>query len=68
MTTITIDPCLDEYMGDCEGEVEYRIPMSPTGKSFPRCEKHFSERLDTQERISKDYGVPMFYEMGPEDY
>lgn len=62
MSTIIIDPCLDSYLGDCEGEVEYRIPMSPTGKSFPRCEKHFSMRLDRQEEISQRYGIPMYYD------
>lgn len=66
--TITIEPCLDNYLSDCEGEVEYRIPMSPTGRSFPRCEKHFSERLDRQEQISQRYNVPMFYDGGPVDY
>lgn len=60
--TLTILPCLDERLGGCEGEVEYRLPMSPTGKSFPRCEKHFSYRLDRQEQISRRYDIPMFYE------
>jgi hypothetical protein len=61
MTVIDIEPCLDEYRGGCEGEVEYRIPMSPTGKWFPRCEKHFDDRVKEQERISKTYGTRMFY-------
>ena len=53
--------CLDSHMGDCEGMVEYRPAMSPSGKSFPRCAGHFEARLVTQERLSRDYGVPMFY-------
>lgn len=59
-----LDPedCLDFHLGDCEGEVEYRIPMSPSGKSFPRCEKHMSDRWATQERLTRDYGVPLTYD------
>lgn len=61
MTVLDIEPCLDEWRGGCEGEVEYRIPMSPTGKWYPRCEKHFNERLDTQERLSRTYGTRLHY-------
>lgn len=61
MDTINIDPCLDERLGGCEGEVEYRIPMSPTGRSFPRCEKHFQDRLDTQDRLAREYGIQRYY-------
>ena len=42
---------------DCEGDCEYRMPLSGSGKSFPRCDLHWSERLDTQERLRRDYGV-----------
>jgi hypothetical protein len=41
--------------GRCRGQVEYRMPLSGTGRSFPRCDKHWSDRLDTQERINRDY-------------
>lgn len=54
--------CLDSYMGDCEGAVEYRIPMSGSGRSFPRCDHHMSIRWATQERLSRDYGVPLVYD------
>lgn len=47
--------CLDDYYGDCEGGVELRYPMSPTGKWFPRCEKHFAERLRRQDEINRRY-------------
>ena len=39
----------------CEGPVEYRFPLSGTGKSFPRCDRHWSERLDVQRGIDERY-------------
>lgn len=54
--TLPAEDCLNHGV-DCEGPVEYRMPMSGTGRSFPRCEAHFSERLDTQMRLRRDYGV-----------
>lgn len=44
-----------EYGDRCDGLVEYRYPLSGTGKSFARCDFHWSERLDAQERISERY-------------
>jgi hypothetical protein len=38
--------CLDNLKGGCAGAVEYRSPTSPTGKSFPRCDAHWSAHLD----------------------
>jgi hypothetical protein len=50
--------CLDDYGdGTCEGAVEYRMPLSGTGMSFPRCEKHWKERLETQQGINERYPV-----------
>ena len=50
------DPyCLDKHKGDCQGEVEYRYPLSATGKPFPRCDHHWDERLVEQERINDRY-------------
>ena len=46
--------CLDGPE-DCAGEVEYRMPLSGTGQSFPRCEKHWAERLDRQAEIDRRY-------------
>ena len=54
--------CLDYNPDECEGLVEYRMPMSGTGRSFARCGFHFDVRMDMQQRISRDYGVPMFYD------
>ena len=39
----------------CEGAVEYRMPLSGTGKSFPRCDKHWAERLDLQYKLNERY-------------
>lgn len=47
--------CLDRRKGDCEGDVEFRMPLSGTGKSFPRCDKHWEDRLEEQERINERY-------------
>lgn len=57
---VEVEPCLDGPV-DCDGEVEYRPAMSPTGKWFPRCDKHFAERLDRQRDIVSRYGGSIFY-------
>lgn len=41
---------------NCQGPVEYRLPLSGTGRAFPRCEFHWEKRLDEQERINRRYG------------
>jgi hypothetical protein len=48
--------CLDEYKGGCSGEVELRMPLSGTGVPFPRCDRHWDERLVEQDRINVTYG------------
>lgn len=48
--------CLDEGMeGDCDGPVEYRMALSGTGISYPRCEKHWDARLIRQDEINARY-------------
>jgi len=48
--------CLDDYgEGTCRGPVEYRMPLSGTGRAFPRCEAHWEERLGVQEGINRRY-------------
>lgn len=47
--------CLDSSQGACAGEVEYRFPLSATGRSFPRCDKHWAARLEVQEGINRRY-------------
>lgn len=46
--------CL-EHGADCRGAVEYRMALSGTGRSFPRCEQHWSLRVEEQQRISERY-------------
>ena len=46
--------CLDGPDG-CEGKIEYRMALSGTGTPFPRCDKHWGERLDKQEEWDRDY-------------
>lgn len=55
--------CLDDGRAEspCAGEVALREPMSPTRIPYPRCEKHYEERLKEQRRIVRTYGGRMFY-------
>lgn len=54
--------CLDGPDG-CTGNVEYRMALSGTGRSFPRCDKHWEERVHTQEKIDERYP-----QMQPSDF
>ena len=40
---------------DCKGAVEYRMPLSGSGKSFPRCDFHWEKRLEVQDEINEKY-------------
>jgi hypothetical protein len=51
---LTHDDCLDGPEG-CRGKVEYRMALSASGRPFPRCTLHWEKRLDTQERLDRDY-------------
>lgn len=58
--SVTFEEALDaseclNYGDDCQGTVDYRTPLSGTGKSFPRCDGHWSERLDRQAEIDRRY-------------
>jgi hypothetical protein len=44
--------------GECSGLVEYRDALSATGRSFPRCDRHWGARLVEQDRITSLYGHP----------
>lgn len=46
--------CLDGPE-DCSGPVRYRMALSGSGRSFPRCRWHWAERLDYQAGISARY-------------
>jgi len=48
------EDCLDGPEG-CSGAVEYRMPLSGTGRSFPRCEGHWDARLERQQEINERY-------------
>lgn len=47
--------CLDSYYDECAGRIEYRYALSGTGRSFPRCDKHWDERLRIQDDINRRY-------------
>ena len=40
--------CLDGPE-NCAGAVEFRMALSPSGVSFPRCDRHWQLRLDKEE-------------------
>lgn len=39
----------------CSGRVEYRMALSGTGTPYPRCDNHWSDRLDLEQRLRRDY-------------
>ena len=51
--------CLDDRgEASCDGQIEYRDALSGTGRRFPRCDRHWSKRLEEQDRINSEYGSP----------
>lgn len=40
---------------ECEGDVEYRMALSGTGQSYPRCEKHWFDRVEFQRDLAMRY-------------
>jgi hypothetical protein len=50
---LTHEDCIDG--GEHSGTVEYRMPLSGTGESFPRCAGHWNDRLDLEDRLRRDY-------------
>lgn len=48
--------CLNSHEGGCDGPVEYRMSTSPTGRSFPRCDSHWSAHLERVQEIRNRYG------------
>lgn len=48
--------CLNSHEDGCEGAVEYRMSTSPTGRSFPRCDKHWTVHLERVRGIQQRYG------------
>lgn len=61
MTTLE---CLDEGgRTSCSGPIEYRMALSATGISYPRCERHWLKRLEVQDGINERYPV-----LPPDDF
>jgi hypothetical protein len=58
MTDSPLECLGDRGDGSCEGPILYRDALSGTGRRFPRCDRHWSERLDEQDRIVSEYGHP----------
>lgn len=58
---LAFEDCLDNPRGggdvadQCDGAVEYRYPLSGTGRSFVRCDRHWEDRLAIQEGINRRY-------------
>lgn len=40
---------------ECTGTVEYRAPLSGSGRAFPRCDKHWEERIDLENDVRRRY-------------
>ena len=50
------EDCLN-FNSHCDGAVEYRMGLSATGVSFPRCDYHWEQRLELQDGINRRYPV-----------
>lgn len=61
MTTMQHDEqleCINNGGEDqCQGPVEYRHPLSASGRPFPRCDKHWADRLDLEHGLQERYPV-----------
>lgn len=58
--------CLDGPEG-CKGTVEFRMALSSTGRSFPRCLTHWELRLEAQEGINQRYPQHQPADFDPSD-
>jgi hypothetical protein len=47
--------CLEAHTDACRGPVELRMPLSGTGRSFPRCTFHWERRLDLEDELNERY-------------
>lgn len=54
---LTHEDCLESGREDdpCKGATEYRMALSGTGRSFPRCDHHWDKRLKIQDEINQRY-------------
>lgn len=46
--------CLNEGP-DCQGPVLHRLPLTDTGRAYPRCDHHWAVRLDLEEGLRERY-------------
>jgi len=50
--------CLDRHRStECSEYVEFRISMSPSGVSYPRCDKHFELAYQRYLETEAKYGM-----------
>lgn len=49
--------CIDAHKSACAGAVEYRFPLSPSGRSYARCDHHWDLRLDLDDQLRQRYPV-----------
>lgn len=47
--------CLEAHKNDCQGPVEYHSTDPGVRPAFPRCAKHWDERLDRMENSIERY-------------
>jgi hypothetical protein len=47
--------CIDDHNGGCSGGIEYRPSLTGTGTAIPRCDKHWTDRLNKHERDRHEY-------------
>lgn len=47
--------CVQAFVGNCVGAVAHREPLSGSGRSFPRCELHWDERLKLERDLNHRY-------------
>lgn len=59
--------CVNAHAGDCSGSVEYRMPLSGTGRSFPRCDRHWQTRLDLEQGLRERYPQQPPRDWSPDD-
>lgn len=54
---MAVETCIQAHERTCAGPVELRLPLSGTGVPFPRCDRHWQERLELQRELDERYPV-----------
>lgn len=47
--------CIQAHSEACTGVVQYRMALSGTGESFPRCDGHWELRLELERGLNERY-------------